>query len=302
MSLFLNELTIIGINLRINPFIAAKQNQSNANNLNAANVAALNELTNADESHAKSSNDGETSDDCYDCMDNNQEYTAKNANFLEKYKQIKKIQLEKEAGKTLPTNEPSSPSSQSMPSPKKMFHLNDDSIEDNSVTTELSHSNELNTSNFDNDYFPVTNFATHFGHEENEHDEDNDFDEDYEDDDDENCINDYDTYDFNQFTLNNNTSHEDSQSQTTEITLLKEDNLINGSSSSIDNTIELDSGSLNKKNKRRSEVILLNKSDQIEQQHQKSLSLSNQRTKKKKKSVHTLPMLKRDYSAPTQVT
>ena len=84
----------------------------------------------------------------------------------------------------------------------------------------------------------------------------------------------------------------------TEITLLKDSNLKTGSSSSIDNT-DTDSRSL-KKSKRKSDLIISNtKSDQIDNQHQKSLSLSNQRTKKgTKPHLNSSSLFKRDLSAP----
>ena len=75
------------------------------------------------------------------------------------------------------------------------------------------------------------------------------FDEDFEDDDEDDYIGNYpneeNTFDFNQFTLNHQACTDDTRSQTTEITLLKEKSATqNGSSSSIDNPTEADIRSL----------------------------------------------------------
>ena len=96
--------------------------------------------------------------------------------------------------------------------------------------------------------------------------------------------------------MNHQACTDDTRSQTTEITLLKEKSATqNGSSSSIDNPTEADIRSL-KKAKRKSDLILSNKEQLLETQHQKSLSLSNQRSKRAKKSP--LSVFKRDLSAP----
>ncbi len=268
--------------------MTAKQTQSQSNSLNSANIAAFNEFANEFLTN-RHNDEGETSDD-YDSLDNNQENSAKNALFLEKYKQIKKIQIESSSN----SKQAVSPSSSS---PKKVLL---EPPEEN--TTESSYENEY----FGNNNFNVN--VVEFNNPD-ENDEE-DFDEDYEDDDEDEEYNDENTdynneenYDFNQFNRTNNntaianTSIEDNRSQTTELTLLKED-LINQSLSSIDNNnLEIDNASLKKK-KRKSELILSTKLEDAEQQHQKSLSLSNQRSKKNKKSNHNLPLFKRDHSAP----
>lgn len=162
---------------------------------------------------------------------------------------------------------------------------------------------EISPSNFENEYFQDYTDQ----HQHDQHDDENEFDEDFEDDDEDDYIGNYpseeNTFDFNRFTLNHqNTSNDDSRSQTTEITLLKEGNGTsinqNGSSSSIDNTItESDLRSL-KKAKRKSELIMSNTTqEQLDTQHQKSLSLSNQPSKKIKKSP-LRSAFKRDNSAP----
>ena len=97
-----------GISLRINPLTAKQTNQSS----NSKNTSALSEYVN--ELHFNKNNEDETTTD-------DENSNEKNANFLEKYKQIKKTQLEKESTKPGELKSPSN----SMPSPKKSSVLED---------------------------------------------------------------------------------------------------------------------------------------------------------------------------------